>query len=401
MKIVHLTSSDNGGAGNAARRLHEALLKAGADSTLLCKSKTTTTPGIIQYQESTFSKIMKRLSFIPYRQNKYAKYLYGPNKLSGYESYSFPEAIYDVSSHPLLKTADIINLHWVGSGINYPKFFARIKKPIVWTLHDMNPFLGLSHFKFDRENNPQNEGLEQSLIKIKSDAIHQHANLHIVNLCSWMKDYSSKSSAFANVDQRIIFNSIDTQIYKYLDKDTARETLGLPKNKKIFLFICQYLSNLRKGFKLLQNVIESCDFDDILFLSVGAENPTGIKHNIYSLGSISDEKYLATVYSAADALILPSIEDNLPNTMVESLCCGTPVISFSNGGMRDVIKTGENGILIKDQSSESLAKAMKAFIDNSDNMNPIKISESACDLFSPIRQAENYLSFYNNILATY
>lgn len=399
MKIVHLTSSDNGGAGNAARRLHEALVKSGADSTLLCKCKTTTTPGIIQYQESTFSKIMNRLSFIPYRQNKFAKYLYGSNKLSGYESYSFPESIYDVSSHPLLKTADIINLHWVGSRLNYPKFFAKTKKPIVWTLHDMNPFLGLSHFKFDRDNNPQNEELEQALIKLKSDAIHQHSDLHIVNLCSWMKDYSSKSAAFANIDQRIIFNSIDTNIYTYLNKDTAREILGLPKNKKIFLFICQYLSNLRKGFQLLEKVIESSDFDDVQFLNVGAESPVRFKSNVYSFGSISDEKYLATIYSAADALILPSIEDNLPNTMLESLCCGTPVISFSNGGMRDVITTGENGILIDEQSSESLAIAMNAFMTKSDNLNPIKISESACELFSPMRQAENYMSYYNTILS--
>ena len=395
MKIVIVSSSDSGGAGIAALRLHKALLAYGADSHMLCLHKSTNEKNVVAFNKSVKTKIIEHLP-IPYRQNKYKKYYQELGRC--YECFSFPEAVFDISEHPLIKEADIINLHWVGSMLNYPHFFANVNKPIIWTLHDRNPFLGIAHLYGDRDKNVKFLTLEKEIQLIKENAIKQHRNITIINLCGWMKEYSEKSNSFKDAHHVIIPNSVDTTIFKIYDKTIIRNLFDIPLDKPVFMFACQTINNFWKGFDILVEAIKKIN-KECYFLVIGSKTSSLLNtDNIKYLGTIKDERLMALMYSASDAFLLPTREDNLPNTMVESLCCGVPVISFTNGGMRDTIKTMFNGILVEQMDSTHFANAINIFIDNIDRFDKDEISQDAISKFNPQVQAKNYMDLFSNIL---
>ncbi len=396
MKIVHVSSSDSGGAGIAALRLNRALNGIGVDSKLLCVHKFSGDSNVVKYDIPFIDKVLQH-SHIPFKQNRYLND--AESYKNEYETVSFPNAIYDISKSPIIQEADIINLHWVGNILNYKKFFKNVKKPIVWTLHDMNPFLGLAHYMGDYKRVVSTRELEHNLQNVKRNAISIHGNIHIVNLCDWMKGYSQASEIFKNCDHSVIANSVNTDVFTLRDKHVCREALGLPKKEKIILFCCQDLSNNRKGFDLLLNAIPNIG-QDCMFAIIGKSDkvkfPDGIRYKAF--GTLKDELLMSMIYSAADGFVLSSREDNLPNTMLESLCCGTPVISFSNGGMRDIIVDGTSGILVETQSSEALAEGIIRFLHIMDTFNRKSISMTARNKFAPDMQAGQYLELYKRIL---
>lgn len=394
MKIVHICSSDSGGAGKAALRLHKGLIQSGIDSNFLVISKTTEAQGVVQYERSLLSKLITH-SCIPYRQNKYKGFI---RKLfRDYECLSFPEAIYDISTSPLIKEADIINLHWVGSCLNYKSFFSKIKKNIVWTLHDMNPFLGIAHYIGDRDRNTENSELEEKIRILKRDSIHQAKNLMIVTLCEWMKKFSMQSEIFSPYEHHIIPNSLDINIFKYRDKQEARRRLGYNSGKPVLMFMSQHTENFRKGYDILSEVISTNNFD-CEFIIIGQGDPKSFNEKTHFLGNITSEERLSMLYAAADAFILPSREDNLPNTMLESLCCGTPVISMPNGGMKENIQDGINGFICKTIDAKGLYDGIATFLENKSIFNNKEIAENAHKKFAPSIQANSYIELYTSLV---
>lgn len=396
MKVVIVSSSDSGGGGIAALRLHKALMAYGVDSSMLCLYKSTDTPKVYEYKKPLLTKVIDHLPFIPYKQNNYKKHFASLSKC--YECFSFPEAIYDISKHPLIQEADIVNLHWVGSMLDYKRFFRRVKKPIVWTLHDMNPFMGIAHYCGDRDANVKFAALEKQIRELKSWSIGQHLNLSVVNLCQWMKEYSEQSETFANRTHTIIPNSIDTNVFRGYDKTAIRTELNLPLDRPILLFVSQSVENRRKGFDLLQDALNKLHRNCVLLVVGEATAELKSIDNCQFVGTINDEQPMAMLYAAADAFILPSREDNLPNTMVEALCCGTPVISFSNGGMRDHIRTLENGVLVEHINSDSLLEGIHLFLNNIKKFDRDSIAEKAHAIFSPELQAKCYMDFFQSVL---
>ena len=397
MKIAIVSSSDSGGAGIAALRLHKALMSYGVDSSMLCLYKTTDTPKVYEYKKRFFAKAIDHLPFIPYKQNKYKKYY--SELAEHYECISFPEAIYDISTHPIIQQADIINLHWVGNMLDYRRFFRKVKKPIVWTLHDNNPFQGFAHYRCERFLYQEFKILETKVCDLKSKAINHHPNVSVVNLCDWMKIEAEKSEAFRHSFHTIIPNSIDTSIFKTYDKSKARKSLDLPNNKPILLFVSQSVKNRWKGFSILQSAIKQIEKDCFLLIVGKANDSLDIPNEKKFMGTIRDEQLMAYVYAAADFFILPTLEDNLPNTMVESLCCGTPVISFSNGGMTDYIKDLKNGIIVREHNAGALLHAINLCIDKIDGFDAREnISRDAHAYFSPHLQAERYIALFKSIL---
>lgn len=397
MKIAIVSSSDSGGAGIAALRLHKALMAYGVDSSMLCLHKATNTPKVYEYKRSFLSKVIDHLPFIPYKQNKYKKYI---KELSeNYTCVSFPEALYDISNHPIIQEADIINLHWVGNMLDYPRFFANVNKPIVWTLHDNNPFQGIAHYRCERFLYPDFKDLETKVCDLKSKAINQHTNVSVVNLCDWMRIEAEKSETFKQSYHTIIPNSIDTSIFKVYNKSEVRQSLGLPNDKPILLFVSQSVENPWKGFSILQSAIKQLERDCFLLIVGEANDSLDISKDKMIMGTIRDELLMARLYAAADVFILPTLEDNLPNTMVEALCCGTPVISFSNGGMTDYIKDLKNGLIVKEHNAESLLQAINSFLDNIVRFDDREdISREGHAYFSPHLQAERYVALFNSIL---
>jgi len=399
MKVVHIIYSTSGGAGIAAYRLHLGLLNEGVNSTILCvKNKIENAPSVVVVDKPRFS-IFKRLvnKIIPIitilKNRKELELLEGT-----YEVATFPTSDYRIHEHSLIKEANIINLHWIGDFIDYPTFFKKCKKPIVWTLHDMNPFLGCFHYIQDDESNRHHfKALNKKIISIKKKS-YQKAYIHtIITPSKWLLQASKKSELFGCYSHKHIYNGADERIFKSYDVDKAREELKLPKNKIIFLFASLDIGSFRKGFDIIEGIMKELAIDTLLFVAIG--NPPVNRHkNIHYIGSINNPNKMAQVYAASNAFLLPSREDNLPNTMVESLLCGTPVISSNIGGMAEVIINGENGYLVDEITIEAFKEAILKFIENKNEFNHLEISLKAQKYFSEKVLATNYLNLYKSIV---
>ena len=394
MKILIISYSDSGGAGLAALRLHKALLAAGECSHLLCFNRQSNVINVTMVQKTLWGRTLEHLP-LPLWNNKYRKFASALR--NDYECVSFPNSIDYLTEHPLVKDADVINLHWVGSVLSYKNFFKKVRKPIIWTLHDMNPFLGCAHFNLDVKRYPKWQNLENILRIRKEKWINQAKFLEIVDLCTWMQGYSASSGAFSRYVHHIIRNSVDTSIYRPYNQHSIRDILDIPWDKRVLMFVSQNINNYRKGYDLLLKALERVD--NCFMMVIGAHTESlGNKNNVRYLDTVKDERLMAFYYAAADVFLLPSREDNLPNTMVESLCCGTPVVTMPNGGMTDIIKNGYNGYISEKVDANSFAEAINEYLAKGVSLNRNEIAEEAHRTFSPSMQAKAYLAVFSNAI---
>lgn len=396
-----------GGAGIAAYRIHQGLLKAGANGIEsyvvqrdAVEDADSNVYGCTHYHD-LYYRIVNRLGLKSSLTNeeKYRKTIakYPRN----YETVTLPYSYFPIEEHPIIKNADVVHLHWVGGFLNYPTFFEKIKKPIVWTLHDENPFLGLFHYEGDMERNKSNLGeLDNHISKKKISYIQRKDNLYIVTPSEWLKEKSEKSKALGRYHHYLIPYGFDLSNYPLLDQQQAKNSLSLDNNKKTILFVASKIDIYRKGIDILTEALKNIDPSKFNLISVGmkGEMPINDKINHKHIDHVNDISQLNIVYAAADMTILPSREDNLPNVMIESFLNGTPVASFSNGGMAEHIRTGENGILINEISAENLKKAIEDFLENKYTFNRENIREYSVQNFSSKLQTRRYIDLYNNIL---
>ena len=405
LNVVHISTYDNGGAGNAALRLHLGLLEKGINSTFLSLKKYTNQKNVVAFSEKKrfFESVFFRTPFnaigLPIdKVNRNHKIL---NNLKGdYELFTFPDSNCDVLSHPLVKKADIINLHWVAKYLDYSSFFPNVNKPVVWTLHDMNPIQGGFHYHDEVVRTKDTfDSIENKLRQQKADFIRTCKNLTVVAPSKWLHQLAINSKAFASASHLNIPYGLPTNIFKDYGKETARKIFELPLDKTIISFVSSDIHSPRKGFDLLYHAVKKMsNRKDVIFCAVGYA-PGEIKEdNLIFLGDIKDERLMALLYSASDGYILPSREDNFPNVMLEAMACGTPVLSFAVGGMPDVIKPGFNGQLARELSASSLAESLVTFIEEIGTYDRRQIRQYIIDNYDLPIQANAYFHLYNNIL---
>lgn len=418
MKILHINTRDYGGAAIAAIRLHKALLDEGVDSSMLfLEQSDPDIPAAIGFRKEEkkqtnylIRKIVsakkKLLEGISQSQRNNAKL---ENRVKGLEMFSFNPSDYDVSSHPAYREADVIHLHWSARFFDF-RSFQRMRKPVIWTLHDMNPFTGGCHFSrgcSNYETACKNCLQLAGTTDINNAWVNQEykrKNLEgispvITAPSNWMKSCSDKSSLFKGFKSICIPNSVDLGTFKPLDKLFCREALNWPAEKKIMLFVSEEIDYPRKGFDLLKKAHSGITISQILTFVIGTTGMPEISiPGIRYQGKINDERLMALAYSAADSVVIPSREDNLPNVMLESLACGTPVISFRVGGMPDVITNGFNGLLAEEVTSESFAKTISEFFENQGIFKRDDIRNHAEKLFSPRSQSSAYIRLYKEML---
>ena len=259
---------------------------------------------------------------------------------------------------------DVVNLHWVNNGYLQIESLAALSKPIVWTLHDMWAFTGGCHYNQECDRYTQSCGtcpqlasnrqadLSQRIWHRKRQA-WQKLNLTIVTPSQWLADCARKSSLLQHCRVECIPNGIDTSVYRPIDRHIARDILKLPQDK--YLLLSGSLGGImdkRKGFHLLQPALQELSQSDwssqlelVVFGQSQPPNPPDLGLKTHYLGSLGDDYSLALLYSAADVFVAPSVQDNLPNTVMESLACGTPCIAFNIGGFPDMITHQHNGYL--------------------------------------------------------
>ncbi len=423
MKILIVNTYDRGGAANSCNRLHKGLLLAGMASKVLLKFKQNNWPNSF-----CFKPAQKKLSLASKIKNKILRILkeiklYKPNVqqneeqdfLNGrqreLEMFSFPNSGLDITESELYKEADIINLHWVANFLDVTTFFKENNKPVVWTLHDMNPFSGGEHYSeqflgMDDEGVLisrivlENEKRVSKLnIEIKKQALSNFNKLTIVAPSEWLAEEARKSEVFKNYPVICIPYGLDAEIYKPRNKEYSRDLLGIPKDKKVLLFVADSISNNRKGFVFLKRAFEQLADKNIVLCAIGNKNSDlESLSNSIELGSINDERLMSIAYSAADVFVIPSLMDNLPNTVLESLMCGTPVIGFPVGGIPDMIQDGENGFLTQDISVYSLLKTLTKFLNSSELFDRNKIRENAVKKYDQKIQASSYIKLFDSIL---
>ncbi|WP_316810276.1 glycosyltransferase [Pedobacter heparinus] len=399
-KVAHISTYQGGGAGLAAYRLHNSLLKANINSKFLSGHQTGTSKDrelIESIQWKLFYRILSKLG-IPilnvHKNNRKVAQLNGK-----FEKISFPDQDNRIETLETLNNADIINLHWVSDLINYKTFFKQFKdKPIVWTLHDMAPFQGIFHYKNDLLNNNAYIKIEQREVANKIKYLAGLENLHIVTPSKWLLSESENSELFKRFPHHLIPYGQPLNDFRMLDKIMAKNALGLEPNMPTLIFVAENLSNIRKGVQILMDAIHSLPENSVQILTIGNHPIIFANQPHRNLGFISNEQIISLAYSAADLCILPSLEDNLPNVMLESFACGTPVLSFKVGGMLDWIDGEKMGFFADEINSKSLREAILDFVTGKRSFDSWEIRKLAEENFDEKIQSTRYISLYNSIL---
>ncbi len=413
---MHIATYINGGAGTAAYRLHDAMLTAGVNSYFLStdalihgQAKITLLLDKPYYSlaQRAIRKFKRSLAYLLSNLNIQSPFFLNARlqkilKSLQVEVASSPFSDYDLLQHPLVKKADIIHLHWVAGVLDYPSFFKYNSKPIVWTLHDMNPIKGLFHYEGDEIRSQYLSNTLNTITKnIKQQALLQNNKLlAVVSPSLWLHELAEASNMFGKASFHRIPYAIDTKVFSIRDISALKAALKIPTQNTVFLFVSLTVENYRKGFDLLKEAICQLDTSNITLLIIGHSNQIIFPKEIQSiyLGLVYDNELLSKYYSLADAFIIPSREDNLPNVMLESLACGTSIISFNVGGMKHTIVNGFNGLKAEKVDSASLSKTLKMFIETKEIFESEKIRQHVVDNFSQASVANQYIKLYDNLL---
>jgi glycosyltransferase involved in cell wall biosynthesis len=374
MRVLHICYSDlEGGAARAAYRLHQAQRQAGLDSHMLVLDKFSDDPAV--HTVSSAHRIRIKLASFISRQLLRCQKTQNPivHSLN-----IFPSGL--LSSINKLEP-DIVNLHWVGGEMLSVGEIARLSQPTVWTLHDMWAFCGCEHYDDERPSeryrhgystdsrHPQDHGWDLDRWNfIRKQKAWKNKRFHIVTPSRWLGECAQHSQLFAKQPLQVIPNCIDHEIYRPLSKSFAREALGLPQDKQLLLFgAMSSTSDPRKGYHLLipalQQLKAEGKAEQLALVVFGASQGdatqiTGIP--THYMGRLHDDISLCLLYNAADLFVAPSLQDNLPNTLVESLACGTPCVAFNIGGMSDLIVNESMGYLCDSSDINDLALTLKS-----------------------------------------
>lgn len=375
MTVTHLNTTDiSGGAARAAYRLHQGLRQHGVDSSMFVEHKRSRDPSVERFSPAhdLWTRIRRSLrrrrlrrDFRPYRSSR----------PGGLEPFSDDRSPYADRLPVALPQVDVYNLHWIRGFVDLGAFFQAVDRPIVWTLHDMNAFTGGCHYTAGCERYvrrcgscPQlgsntDDDLSREIWNRKASAYAalDKGDLHIVALCSWMAECVRNSALLSRFPVSVIPNGLDTSLFAPRPAQGLRHALRIDDAARVILFVAERTDNQRKGFSLLASALQSLQFDaPIVLLSVGGHEPElDTPHVHLHFGSIESDELLAATYSAADLFVVPSLQDNLPNTVLEAMACGTPVVGFDTGGIPDMVRPGETGWLAETGNVRDLSSALR------------------------------------------
>lgn len=411
MKILIINRLDiHGGAARAAYRLHRSLLDQNIDSQMLVQSKHSDDFTVLT---TSSTKVQKGLNMlrptvdgIPVRFYKErTKTLFSPSWLGFSNTVDLINKI----------NPDIVHLHWINGGMIRIEELSRIKAPVVWSLHDMWAFTGGCHYDEGCEgykktcgnckvlgSNKSND-LSKKIYKRKQITFSKMHDLTIIGLSSWLNQCSKSSTLLKDKRHINLPNPINTDIFKPFDKEKSRRLWNLPKNKKLVLFgAFGATSDPRKGFIELSQALQELNGENVEFIVFGSSEPEAsqsFEFKTYYLGSLADDVSLVTLYSAVDVMVVPSIQENLSNAIVESLACGTPVVGFDIGGNSDMVEHKCTGYLAKPFDTTDLANGIEWVLNHPDYDTLCQNArEKIVRTFDSAFVAKKYIDLYKEVL---
>lgn len=363
MKIVHLSASDRiGGAALATWQLHRGLIERGIDSHLAVDRKTSD-DGTVSKLASDAGNVAEPVAAADVIQSAYCD----RNRSERSNThFSLPIRSIDVSSHPQVRDADIIHLHWVATFQTCRSLNAlqRLGKPIVWTLHDLQPFTGGCHFpagcegfKASCADCPQlrRDPFAVPAAELRDKRMLWHdAQPALIAPTRWMAVQARGSSVFAGAEPRTIPNAVDIENFRPRAQSEARARLGLPVAGTYILCGADHGGEKRKGFDALGTVLGPVGgaigvapkVDGVIWVGEHAPEWCPQYPRLHKLGRLDHGERMALAYAAADLFVLTSSEDNIPNMVLEAMSCGTPVVAFAVGGVPETVLDGAHGRLV-------------------------------------------------------
>ena len=413
--ILHLSTFHlEGGAGVAATRLHRALLRSGRDSWMLIPKVENPEAGVVPLADTKWKNyqafgrfVFERLAFYPQEKDKSVRFAFSPAVAGA-----------DISAHPLVKKADVIHLHWINFGFlsmdSLEKLFS-LGKPIVWTQHDMWALTGGCHYSRGCEHyvthcqycpflaKPDQYDISFSQF-LKKEHSYKLGKMAFVSPSHWLDQLTAHAHLTKQIQHLTIPNCLDTTLFKPGDKRAIKQSLNLPTDKLLILFAGANTQDPRKGFhyfkeaiRLIQNTHN--DIEVLIFGKSGAASFDSFPSPVHYLGKITETAKMIDVYNAADLILVPSLEDNLPNTIMEAMACGTPAVGFETGGIPEMIDHLKNGFIATLKSSESLAEGIKWTLTNN---REGKLSENArrkvLENYAETVITEKYGQLYDSLL---
>ena len=393
LHIVLLSYHDsNGGAGIAAGRLKVALEREGHRVDYIVREKASTS-NAIKFGNGVISWlkfIAERLFFLRFEKDKSIRFLFNPGVFGS-----------DISRHPLIQQADIVHMHWVNFGflsVSDIASLTQLNKPVFWTLHDMWAFTGGCHHSGTCENFQQNCGdckflknpgandLSHQLWKEKKNGFSDK-NLNIITCSDWLGGRAKQSSILGNHTIKTIPNAIDTEFFS-----PNANSLGLDSNKKYVLFVAMRVNAPAKGFHLLKEALQFLDPLTTELLMVGGEMTDELPLKAHNFGQITDPAKMRDIYAAADVFVTPSLEENLPNTIMEAMACGTACVGFEVGGIPEMIEHKKTGYVAQAFDSADLATGINWCLTT--KTAGVKSRERALELYNQTTVAQQHLAYY-------
>jgi len=407
MNTLFISTSDlHGGAAIAAFRLMNALQTKGMNVKMLVRDKRSSNRNVIEVG----NKNKNKWNFL-WEQGK----IFLANRFSQKNLFdiSIANTGVSVTTLPEFQHADIIHLHWINQGMLSLKELKNIftsGKKVVWTMHDMWPFTGICHHAGDCANYQQACGLCPYLVdatphdlsnKIfkQKQVAYSSRNITFVACSNWLKDLAKKSPLTTDHTVVSIPNPIDTEYYYPKDKIDVRKKMRLPIHKKIVLFAAVKTSDKRKGTDYLieaSRIIKQ-HTDNVLFLIAG-NNGKEIENRLalpaQSMGFVAPEN-MPDVYNAADVFVTPSLQENLPNTIMEAMACGTPCVGFRIGGIPEMIDHLETGYIAEYKNADDLAKGLFWTLFEADTKTlSANAREKTLKAYAQEKIAEQYKKIY-------
>jgi len=418
MRILHLSTSDlSGGAFRGTYWLHLGLLQSGIDSNILVRRKLSNDFTVKEVHENIpliekIDRVKNSINIIhlsTYR-NK-GKTLFSPALTSSTGLHRAIKAI----------RPDVIHLHWINGNFVKPEDLSRFGIPVVWTLRDMWAFTGGCHYSGNCTKYVEDCGACPLLKSVSERDISRRlwlrkhrswndSKITLVAISSWLADCATRSSLFRGQNVRVIPNALDESRFRPLAKNFSRDALSLPQNKKIIAFgAINALHNKNKGFQYLAEALKklaSDGFSDSLELLVfGSSRPDeepdlGVKVTYF--GELHNDIMLSLVYSAADVMVVPSIQEAFGKTAIEAMACGTPVVSFDSTGLKDIVEHKLTGYRAKCFDVDDLAHGILWVCEDLQRHTSLAFAarRSVEERFTIKRQAESYHRLYLDLLST-
>ncbi|SKB62070.1 Glycosyltransferase involved in cell wall bisynthesis [Salegentibacter holothuriorum] len=359
-------------SASPANRLHQAFLEAKIESGILVLYPD-------KNENEDISVMGKKARLLSRINNTVEAYL-TKDMLSKYGKFSYPVIGSDISKKQEVIQADVIYVHWILNGflsIQSLEKLARLRKPLIFVMHDMWTITGGCHHSFDCNkytiqcencqvfDNKKIKDLSYKGFNRKLLFYSKYQNLYFVSPSKWLFDCSQKSALLGSKPLFHIPNIIDKSLFKPFSRNVARQILNIDSNKHIIAFGAMAINSPYKGWEYLKtalNILYELENKEIQIVVFGSSpNPEildSIPFETRFMGFVDNEYATSIIYNAANVFVAPSLADNLPYTILESLSCGTPVVAFKVGGIPELIDHKKNGYLAEYKNAEDLARGI-------------------------------------------